>query len=361
VLVDHVDRRAAAAIAGLLAAGVSVGLALASDGEVAVFFLAAFLIGLVEGLRIIATQSHVYDVAGSAHATAGMALSSVLGNLGKGVGGVLIGSLLELFGAASCLFVIALAYVAGSALLLFGKQSRASVGTSDRSDRFQEENGVTGARAVAQMQDPGAVASRDMRAWGVAAGMIRSTMSDPNVRWLASIAVITEFFAFSSVALLPILARDVYGVGPSQLGMLNAVRFVGGALGLLVLAWGATRCATLHRGSLLVALSMLFGLMLATLGLTQQYLFALFILFVGGIASGSVDALLQTLLQAATSSRGTAMGIWVWSIGFAPIGGIQVGALASLLGAQLTLGINGSVVAGACALLALLPAMRRLR
>ena len=62
----------------------------------------------------------------------------------------------------------------------------------------------------------------------------------------------------------------------------------------------------------------------------------------------SVDTLYKTLMQSnvADEQRGRAMGSWVLSIGVAPVGHLGVGGLASALGAQGALLLNGAVLAG---------------
>jgi Transmembrane secretion effector len=76
------------------------------------------------------------------------------------------------------------------------------------------------------------------------------------------------------------------------------------------------------------------------------------ILIVGGCAS-AFDALQQTMIQLAVpeDQRGRAVGIWVFSLGSAPIGHLETGAVATALGAPFALLVNGSLVAlGALAL-----------
>ena len=65
------------------------------------------------------------------------------------------------------------------------------------------------------------------------------------------------------------------------------------------------------------------------------------------VAIQSADTLYKTLMQSNVpdEQRGRAMGAWVLSIGFAPVGSLGVGGLAGVLGAQGALLINGAVLA----------------
>lgn len=361
VLLDRIDRRTAAVSAGVLAMAVSLALVplIGDEDGVAVLLGAAFIIGLLEGLRVIAIQTLVYGAVSPTQATAAMALSNFVGNLGQAVGGLLVGALLESLGTGASLVFIAGAYLAGGVVLIAGKVS---------GDAIPEAVGSRWRDSVRlpplTIEDPQGLdgpVSLPATTRGASRAAISRTMSDPKVRLLASIGVVLEVLGFSSTALLPVLARDVYGVGASGLGAMNAIRSVGGAIGLLSLMWAAKRFARLHRGFLLLTLAMAFGIAQAVLGFTDGFPVALAVLFALGVSAASLDALLQTLLQATTSQRGSAMGVWVWTLGFAPIGQIEVGLIATLMGAQITLGVNGIIMTAVCASLMLLPGMRRLR
>ena len=78
----------------------------------------------------------------------------------------------------------------------------------------------------------------------------------------------------------------------------------------------------------------------------------------------SVDTLYKTLMQdnVPDEQRGRAMGSWVLSIGFAPVGHLGVGGLASMLGAPGALLINGAILTFvSLAAAASLPKIRHLR
>ena len=80
-------------------------------------------------------------------------------------------------------------------------------------------------------------------------------------------------------------------------------------------------------------------------------------------AGGLTDLLAQSLMQLSVPPqlRGRAGGAWVAAIGMAPLGQLQIGAMASLFGVSLALGASGLglvALAGAAALG--LPRLRRL-
>jgi len=62
-----------------------------------------------------------------------------------------------------------------------------------------------------------------------------------------------------------------------------------------------------------------------------------------GIAWGSVDALLPTVLQqnVDNSERGAVVGVWNLSRGFGPLGQLEIGVLAATIGVAASQAING--------------------
>ena len=84
----------------------------------------------------------------------------------------------------------------------------------------------------------------------------------------------------------------------------------------------------------------------------------------GGVPAGALaDLLAQSLLQLSVPSelRGRAGGAWVLAIGLAPLGQLQIGALASLFGVSFALGTSGLVLVVLASTTALLfPRVKRI-
>src|SRR5262249_57887869 len=78
-------------------------------------------------------------------------------------------------------------------------------------------------------------------------------------------------------------------------------------------------------------------------GFAPSFAVVLLVLVAANALGAVTDVLAQTLIQLAVPSglRGRAGGAWVVSIGMAPLGQFQVGALASLFGVGTALGLNG--------------------
>ena len=76
-------------------------------------------------------------------------------------------------------------------------------------------------------------------------------------------------------------------------------------------------------------------------------------LVVTGFCAGAFDVLQQTLIQMAAPDelRGRAVGLWVLSIGSAPVGHLEMGVLIAALGVPPALLINGALTLAAAAVL----------
>ena len=97
---------------------------------------------------------------------------------------------------------------------------------------------------------------------------------------------------------------------------------------------------------LFLAVLRFFGAGLVALGLAPHLVgFAgvIVVLVVVNAAGGLTDLLAQGLMQLSVPARlrGRAGGAWVAAIGLAPLGQLQIGALASLFGVSIALGTSG--------------------
>ncbi len=76
-----------------------------------------------------------------------------------------------------------------------------------------------------------------------------------------------------------------------------------------------------------------------------------------------MDTLAQTLLQHATDDheRGASMGVWVFGVGFGPIGFIGLGAAAAAFGAPAAQAVAGALLVAMTLIVAVAGPIRRLR
>src|SRR5438093_54049 len=196
--------------------------------------------------------------------------------------------------------------------------------------------------------------------WQGVVDFAAATRNDGTLFVLMLITAGAEMLGFSHQVLLPSLARDVLRAGPEGLGALNAARSIGGIVGL------AAASTQRGGGAFFVGVVVAFGASLIVLALAPHVVgFAgvVAVLVVVNAMGALADLLAQSLLQLSAPAhlRGRAGGAWVVAIGLAPLGQLQIGALASLFGVSVAFGTSGlALVALAGATALLFPRVRRL-
>ena len=158
--------------------------------------------------------------------------------------------------------------------------------------------------------------------------------------------------------IVPAFARDVLHEGPEAYGAMTASAAVGATIAVLILSFlpGQAR-----REPYLAVVYLLYGLSILALAISPTLPTALVVMLAIGGCASAFDTLQQTLLQLTVpdDKRGRAVGIWTFSIGTAPVGHLEVGALAGAVGPPTALLLNGAlVVAGSLMLFVRAPSFR---
>jgi MFS family permease len=334
-IADRADRpRQLLAVAGgmlllMVGFGMLIGLGGLRVWQVVLF---AFVSGCVHVFDTPARQALVLDTVPKEAALRALALNALAGRFSTALGALGAGVLIPLVGVARCYLVGAALY--GIMALLAGTL------------RVPQEHRVVLATP------PFRQAFRDAA---------RLIVDVPVIRTLMIVGLICEVCAFSHASALPLFAQDVLAVGPAGLGTLNAALSVGGAIAVALLALLPERTP---RQPLLGAIFLLYGLTIMALAATRDLGVAALVLVIIGFCAGAFDVLQQTLIQLAVPSerRGRAVGVWVLSLGSAPIGHLEMGLLMAAGGVPLALLLNGALtVASAVTLLVRVPAYRLMR
>lgn len=317
-IADRWDRRTllrigtVGASAAALAMATLLLLGLANEWVIIALVLA---LGSAMAFTITVRQTFTYDIVGSGHALNGLALGAMAMQGGGIVGSLVSGAVIEFVGPGWQFLASAGAYLISAAATM-------TIANPGRSLRTSAESVLQNLVGYARLM-------REHRLMIV----------------LMALTATTEVLGFTHMTLLPVFAKDVLRVGPTGLGVMTAGRQAGGLLGLWLLAGlGATR----KKGLLTFATAIGFGVGLMAFSLTTNiYTFIMVLLFVNACAM-AVDTLYKALMQdlVPDEERGRAMGTWVLSVGFAPVGHVGVGALAGVVGAPGALLINGAVLAG---------------
>ena len=176
---------------------------------------------------------------------------------------------------------------------------------------------------------------------------------DRAIRSLLLVGLVPVILVQPYRELLPVFARDVLAGGPALLGMLTAATAVGSILAVLgLIVSGDFRT----KGAVLLSAIISYGLLLLAFGFSRWVPLSLFLLVGVGTAAATHSTMTQTLVMTATPDelRGRVLSIRLLDQGLAPVGMLVAGALASVAGAPLTMGLAGST----CAVVALVVLLR---
>jgi hypothetical protein len=332
-LADRFPRRHLLMLTGLGQAGTTAALGLvvlAGTVTLAHVMLLTLTAGVLRGIEHAARQSYTHDVVGPAALVNGLAVLGVAMRAGWLVGSLAVGALIAQLGSGAAYLTVSLGFLGGALALV----------------------------PAAVPPRPRATVSASL--WRSATDFLVAVGRDRTLLVLMMLTAGAEILGFAHQALLPSLARDVLHTGPEGLGALSAARSVGGILGL-----AAASTVGAAGGARFVSVLLAFGAGLVALGAAPHVVgFAgvLVVLTLVNAAGALADLLAQSLLQLGVPSelRGRAGGAWVVAIGLAPLGQLQIGALASLFGVSIALGTSGvalAILAGGTALL--FPRVRR--
>ena len=316
-ITDRWDRRLLLGIGNLGAAIVALVMALLLLlGDLTNVWIVVGLVGALGSMfafTLTVRQTYTFDIVGSGLSLNGLALGAMAMQGGGIVGSLASGALIEAAGAGWQFVVAGVCYLSAAAATL-------ALNNPGRSLR------QTSTSVLSNL-----------------AGYVGLVRTRRFLLALMLLTAVTEVLGFTHMTLLPVFAKEVVQVGPTGLGVMTAFRQAGGLLGLWLLAGlGTTR----KKGLLMFATAIGFGGGLMAFSLSSNlFAFLGVLLFVNACAM-AVDTLYKTLMQGLVSDeeRGRAMGSWVLSIGFAPVGHVGVGALAGIVGAQRALLINGAIL-----------------
>ncbi len=143
--------------------------------------------------------------------------------------------------------------------------------------------------------------------WGELIEGLRFLLNSPVLRWLM-IALVMVHLGLGAINVLwvPLMTRR-FGIGPEGIGLVDSIQGVGMALGGLAVGWLASRFSKIP---ILVAGTLIIGVMLALTGIAPAYIFILALTLILGLALSPVEAAFATMIQEATpdEKRGRASG-----------------------------------------------------
>ena len=279
--------------------------------------IAAAATGTINLFDIPARQSFVIEMVGKPDLMNAIALNSSVFNgaavIGPSVAGVLIG----VVGVPICFLANSISYLAAVLALLLMRNLPVVV--REQHDQHWRQSLAEGASYVRR---------------------------EPIVGLLLISVAVFSLFAMTRLTLMPLFADQVLHVGAAGFGFLMASMGLGALMGALTLAFfpglGANGSRQFWVGVLWVAALLLFSA-------SRVFIFSMATLFVAGYCQISFVATANNRIQTLTPDRlrGRVMALYAQAlIGVGPLGSMQAGTLAELLGAPWAMAI-GAGVAGA--------------
>jgi len=315
LVADRFSRRRVLLVSQALAAAASAALAaLLLADRLALWHLPVLVtaLGLAWTLDLPSRRAFIFDLMGSGKVVNALALDN-LGMDGAKMLGPLAGGLLwPLIGAGGCFVVLTLGYLVNFCLYL-GLPAISSARPSVPGPLLQELRG------------------------GIA-----YVSRHPVILGVLAITAIANLLGFPYQNLVPVIARQVLGLGSQLAGLLFAAEGIGATLAALALA---SRGEVAYKGRVfgLGSVAILAGVLGFSFSSWFPLSFGLLMLVGAGIGCfGTLQSSL-ILLSASETMRGRAMGTLILAIGFGPLGALQIGALASFLGAPAAVSLTAGL------------------
>ena len=317
VLADRIDRRRILVGAQLAGASIALVLAILTTTDRVEYWhvvVLAFLAGSSTALATPAFQAVVSTIVPRAAIGNAVALNSAQFNLSRILGPMAAGLAIAAGG-------LALAFWANAAALLL----------------------VGLVLATLPLSSPAEFGRVEASLWSNLMDGFRFVRGDRTVSVLLLLAAVPAIFLLNYMALLPLFARDILGIGAGGLGLLTAAIGIGalvGALGVAVLRPGG------GSGRLLIAGLAIGSLALVVFGTSTWLPLSIAALAVLGACQVAYYATTNTLLQILVPGRlrGRVLSLYILtSWGCIPIGNLLAGAVAERFGAMVALAGGGII------------------
>jgi len=224
----------------------------------------AFLSGLIASIEIPARQAMMIDLVGREDLPDAIALNSSGYNLARVIGPALAAATIARLGLAWCFFLNATSF-------------------------------VTVLAGLFMMRLPPWVPQRDRPSpWQGVVQVMRYMRTTPDVRALMGMVTVYSILGIPILALMPVVAREMFGLGAGGYGLLLSFLGIGGLAGALGLAAVGSRVS---RPKLLVVASMLWPALLIAFSFTRTPLVAYVLLLAIGCTMILNGAIANGLLQ----------------------------------------------------------------
>lgn len=277
-----------------------------------------FLLGVIAAFDVPARQTFAVDMVGREHITSAVALNSGLFNGARIIGPALAGILIASVGIGWAFIVNAMSFIAILAALLY--------------IRVKHEASDSYPNPFAAIQEG-----------------LRYSFSHRIIKILLLFAATGAIFGWSYAAIMPVIAKDIFRMDASGLGLLYSAAGIGAVVGTILVSSLGKKT---NRLLFIIGGSMLFSVSILLFTLTSSVFLACVFLFFAGLGLISQFSTMNATIQhiVPDEMRGRVMSIYILMfVGMLPLGSFQIGILSQAIGALTAIQI-GAVVMFVCAL-----------
>jgi len=273
----------------------------------------AFLMGTVNAVDAPARQAMVSELVDKSKLASAIALNSGIFNAARVVGPGLAGILIAAVGTGGAFIANGLSYIA-----------------------------VLVALSFVQIKEP--PAARQLHPLEAIKEGIAYSVAHPIIRVLLLFVGVVSIFGWSYSTIMPIIARQTFGLDAQGLGYLYSATGAGALLATYLVGTYAGKIKPLV---FIIGGNTLFALCLVAFGYTTSFPLALVLLFFMGLGLLCQASMMNTLVQGMVRPefRGRVMSMYILMfLGMAPVGNFEIGYLTEHLSIPRALTINASVV-----------------
>ena len=315
LIADRVDRRTLLLWAQLVNASAAAGIAvLALTEHLELWHLAVLvtMLGVGWTLDLPTRRSFMYDLMGPRGVVNALALDNIGMDGAKMMGPIAGGLLWPMIGTGGCFVLLSVGYLLTFWLYL----------------------------GLPACPPPGA-ASSGPALRRLAEGLAYVARS-PVILGVLAITVVANFLGFPYTNLVPVVAKQVLGLGSQLTGLLFAADGIGATVAAIYLA---SRGDLRREGRVFAVGSICLIACVLLLSFSQWFPLSFALLLVVGAGNACFSTLQSSLIliSASDAMRGRAMGTLILAIGFGPLGAFQIGVLASALGAPLAITVTAGL------------------
>jgi MFS family permease len=274
----------------------------------------AFLLGVANAFDAPARHSFVPEMVDREDLTNAIALNSTIFNSATAVGPAVAGITYALFGPAWCFLINGLSFIAVIVAL--------------------------GLMKLRPLPLPALVSSP----WQDLKEGFRYVLSDPIIRAIVALVMVTSMFGTSFAVLIPAWAVEILHGNATTNGWLQSARGIGALCGALLIA---SLGRFTFRGRMLTLGTFSFPVLLVAFSLIRWLPFSLALIFGVGAANLLIFNLANALVQThvTDSLRGRVMGLYSLTFfGFLPIGALWIGQMADRFSEPIAMMTNALIM-----------------